>query len=51
MFEMAGDIGQQKFLFLGDYIDRGMFSVETFIYLAALKLNYPKQFVMLRGNH
>lgn len=45
------DIGNQKFLFMGDYVDRGRFSVETFAFLAALKLKYPGQFFLLRGNH
>ncbi|EAX93499.1 Ser/Thr protein phosphatase, putative [Trichomonas vaginalis G3] len=44
-------IGSTKFLFMGDYVDRGRFSMETFAYLAALKLKYPKQFFLLRGNH
>ena len=44
-------IGDQKFLFMGDYVDRGRFSMETFAYLAAMKLKYPRQFFLLRGNH
>ncbi|KAH0795960.1 Ser/Thr protein phosphatase [Histomonas meleagridis] len=55
LFKTAGDgdetIGDKKFLFMGDYIDRGRYSIETFSYLAALKLKYPQQFYLLRGNH
>lgn len=40
-----------KFIFLGDYVDRGPKGLEVVVFLLTSKLIDPKRFIMLRGNH
>lgn len=40
-----------RMIFLGDYGDRGSYSAEVYYTVLKLKLMYPEQVLLLRGNH
>ncbi|GMT28926.1 hypothetical protein PFISCL1PPCAC_20223, partial [Pristionchus fissidentatus] len=51
MLSRCGDPMNQSYLFLGDYVDRGVQGVESIMLILALKVRYPDRVFMLRGNH
>lgn len=51
LFKVGGDCPDTNYLFMGDFVDRGYYSVETFLLLLALKVRYPDRITLIRGNH
>ena len=51
LFNISGLPPETAFLFLGDYVDRGYYSVESVSLVLALKVRYPDKVTVLRGNH
>ena len=51
LFRVGGDVPDTNYLFMGDFVDRGFYSLESFLLLLSLKVRYPDRITLIRGNH
>ncbi|KAG1178714.1 hypothetical protein G6F70_001622 [Rhizopus microsporus] len=51
IFEVGGSLPETSYIFMGDFVDRGRYSLETLTLLLLYKVKYPERITLIRGNH
>eukprot|EP00241_Pyramimonas_parkeae_P019633 CAMPEP_0114313484 /NCGR_PEP_ID=MMETSP0059-20121206/21151_1 /TAXON_ID=36894 /ORGANISM="Pyramimonas parkeae, Strain CCMP726" /LENGTH=312 /DNA_ID=CAMNT_0001438265 /DNA_START=219 /DNA_END=1154 /DNA_ORIENTATION=- len=51
LFDTGGAVPHTNYIFMGDFVDRGYNSLESFTLLLLLKARFPAHMTLLRGNH
>eukprot|EP01126_Amoeba_proteus_P036626 TRINITY_DN3739_c0_g1_i7.p1 TRINITY_DN3739_c0_g1~~TRINITY_DN3739_c0_g1_i7.p1 ORF type:complete len:163 (-),score=28.97 TRINITY_DN3739_c0_g1_i7:245-733(-) len=51
LLRIGGEPPNTNYIFMGDFVDRGYYSLETITLLLCLKVKFPEKVFLLRGNH
>jgi diadenosine tetraphosphatase ApaH/serine/threonine PP2A family protein phosphatase len=51
VFVRVRDLADQHIVFLGDYVDRGQYSLDCILLLLTVMCEFPRSITLLRGNH